>query len=101
FDDDKVSFTVETPNGYIINIDEDAQEIGIADEHGNLVLMDAEGITVESSADLNLRATGDVNIEGTNMTSKASSKFSADGGSGAELTSGGQAVIKGSLVAIN
>lgn len=101
FDDDLVSVKIETPNGNIISMSEDAGEISIEDENGNIILMGADGITIESAKDLILKAAGDVTIEGTNMTSKAASKFSADGGSGAELTSGGQAVIKGALVAIN
>lgn len=101
FDDELISVTIETPKGNVISLSEEDGEIGIADENGNVMTMNADGITIESAKDLILKAGGDVTIEGTNMTNKAASKFSADGGSGAELTSGGQAVIKGALVAIN
>ena len=40
-------------------------------------------------------------IEGTKISSAASDKYAAEGGSGAEVSSGGQTVIKGSMVAIN
>ena len=59
------------------------------------------GDWVDKDKDINLMAGGDINMEGTNMNNKASAKFAAEGGSGAELTSGGQAVIKGAMVAIN
>ena len=63
--------------------------------------MSADGIVIESAADLIMKASGDVTIEGTNLTSTAQSQYLAEGSAGAELSSGGQAVIKGALVAIN
>ena len=46
-------------------------------------------------------ADGDVEVEGTKINNKAADKYAAEGGSGAAVESGGQTVIKGSLVAIN
>ena len=73
----------------------------IEDMSGNLILMDPNGILIQSAKDLVLTADGDVEIQGTNIHNGANAKFSAEGGSGAAVESGGQTVIKGSLVAIN
>lgn len=101
FDDDKVSLTIETPAGKKVSIDEDAGVIQMEDENGNTVTMSSDGITLESGADVIIKASGDVKIEGTNVEAKANASFKAEGTSGAELSSSATAVLKGSLVQIN
>jgi len=101
FDDDKKSITLETPNGNKWILSDDDGCIQVEDENGNKVNLSQDGITFECNGDLKLKATGDVVIEGTNVEAKASAAFKAEGGSGAELTSNGQTVVKGSLVTIN
>jgi hypothetical protein len=63
--------------------------------------MNSDGITIESAKDLILKASGDVSIEGTGVEVKASAQLKAEGSAGAEVSSGGQTVISGSLVQIN
>lgn len=101
FNDDKISYTLETPAGKKITLDEDADVITIEDEHVNILTLNGDGITVESKGDISFKATGDVNIEGTNVNLKASAQFKAEGSSGAEVSSGAITVIKGSQVKIN
>jgi Rhs element Vgr protein len=101
FDDKKKSFTVETPAGKTMIIDDDAGEITVKDENNNKLVMSADGIVIESGKDLKMKAAGDVTIEGVNVTAKASASLKAEGGSGAEFKSGGQTVVKGSMVQIN
>ncbi|MDW3191826.1 MAG: type VI secretion system tip protein VgrG [Cytophagales bacterium] len=101
FDDDLISVTLETPKGNKMVLSEDEGGITMEDENGNKLVMSADGIMIESAADLIMKASGDVTIEGTNLTSTAQSQYLAEGSAGAELSSGGQAVIKGALVAIN
>jgi phage gp45-like len=101
FDDDKVSITTETPNGNKVILSEDEGSILIEDENGNKIELSSDGIKIESAADINIKATGDVNIEGVNINVKAQSQLKAEGSAGAELSSSGQAKVKGSLVMIN
>jgi len=101
FNDDKKTITIETPNGNIVKLSDEDGEISVKDESKNSLVMNADGITIESAADINIKATGDVNIEGTNISSAASAQFKAEGSAGAELSSGGQAVVKGAIVQIN
>jgi hypothetical protein len=63
--------------------------------------MSSDGIKMESAADINIKATGDVNIEGVNINVKAQAQFKAEGSAGAEMSTSGQAVVKGSIVMIN
>lgn len=101
FDDDKVVVTTETPNGNKIMLSEDEGKILIEDENGNKIEMSSDGIKMESPGDINIKATGDLNIEGMNINVKAQSQFKAEGSAGAEMSTSGQAVVKGSLVMIN
>lgn len=101
FDDDKKSVVIETPAGKIITLDEDADEIRLEDDHSNIITMNADGITIESAGDINITATGDVNIEGMNVGIVANAEFKAEGSAGAELSTSAIAVLKGSLVQIN
>ncbi len=101
FDDDKVAMTVVTPNGNTLVLSDDEGSIKISDENGNTVLLSSDGISLESAADVNIKASGDVNIEGTNVSLTASAECKAEGSAGAELSSGGSTTVKGSIVQIN
>lgn len=101
FNDDLKSITTETPNGNKIVLSEDEGSIVIEDENGNKIQMDSGGITIESAADIHIKATGDVNIEGVNINLKAQAQYKAEGSAGAEMSTSGQAVVKGSIVMIN
>jgi Rhs element Vgr protein len=101
FNDKENSLTLETKNGNMITLSDDAGAITIEDENGNKLAMDASGISLESAKDVTIKTSGDISIEGTNIALKASAQVSAEGGSGAELTTNAVCVVKGSLVKIN
>lgn len=102
FDDkDKIIYVQTADDKNKIRLDEKEQGIYIEDEHGNKIEMTSNGVTIESASDITLKAKGDVIVEGVNIEGKAKSNIAFDGKSGAELTSNGVAVLKGSLVQIN
>ena len=101
FDDDKKSITIETPAGKKMVLDEDAGSIVIEDDNSNVITIDDSGIAIESASDINMTASGDVNIEGTNVNITASAQFKAEGSAGVEMSSSATATLKGSLVQIN
>jgi Rhs element Vgr protein len=101
FNDEKVSLTIETPNGNKITISDDDGSIVVADENSNTITMDSSGVAIESQGDINIKAAGDVNIEGMNTSIKASAQYKAEGSAGVEMSSSATAVVKGSLVQIN
>ncbi|MCD6063678.1 MAG: vgrG [Flavipsychrobacter sp.] len=101
FDDEKKSITVETPGGNKITISDDAKGIELADQNGNSIKMDTEGITMESAKDVKVKAAGDIKIEGMNIEIKASISLKGEGSSSSALSSSGMTEIKGSLVSIN
>jgi uncharacterized protein involved in type VI secretion and phage assembly len=102
FDDEKKVISIETPNGNKLVISDEDKGLSMEDENGNKFMLNADGITMESAKDLIVKASsGDITLEGTNINIKASAQFKAEGSGGAEVSTSGQAVLKGSLVAIN
>ncbi len=101
FNDDTITYTIETPAGKKILIDEDQDVITLSDEHDNIICLNTDGITIESAGDINIKATGDLNMEGTNISVSASAELKGEGGSGTEISSSAITVIKGSQVQIN
>jgi Rhs element Vgr protein len=101
FNDDKKSVILETPKGKKITVDEDAGIIKIEDDFSNKITMDSAGIALETPKDITIKATGDVKIDGMNVTITANAQFKASGSAGAELSTGAIAKIQGSLVQIN
>lgn len=102
FDDEKKIITIETPSGNIVVLDEDMGGIKMEDQNGNKIIMDSSGILIESAKDIILKTTsGDVNMEGINVSAKAQSSLTVEGSASAEISSGGTATVKGSLVQIN
>ena len=101
FNDDKISYTLETPKGKKLILNEDEDVIKIEDEHSNVLTLNKDGISMESGKDIKIKAKGDVKIEGVNVSVKASAQFKAEGSSGSELKSGAVTVVKGSQVKIN
>ena len=101
FNDDKKSVILETPAGKKITVNEDAGVIKLEDENSNTITMNPDGIKIESGKDIILKATGDVKIDGTNITVTATAQFKASGNAGAEVSTGAIAILKGSMVQIN
>jgi Rhs element Vgr protein len=101
FDDDKKSINIETPGGNKIIITEDDKKIHLEDQNGNKITMNSDGITIESIKDIILKASNEVKAEGVNINVKGSAQTKVEGGSGAEISSGGSTNVKGSIVNIN
>jgi uncharacterized protein involved in type VI secretion and phage assembly len=101
FNDEKESFTVETPGGKKIRMDDEEGKIIIEDENGNQIVLDSEGIKYETQGDLTIKATGDLNLEGMNVNIKANSQLKGEGMGGAEISSSAILTLQGSLVNIN
>lgn len=101
FNDDKKSILIQTPAGNKVEITEEDKKIHLEDQNGNKLTMNSDGITIESTKDIILKASGDIKGEGTNIEMKASAAAKIEGGSGADFKSGGTTNLKGSMVNIN
>ena len=101
FDDEKKSYTLETPAGKKIIVDEDAGEIKIMDENQNQLVMDSNGITIQSNGKIEIKAQKDLKMEGLNVEMKAQAKFAAEASAAAEVKASGALTLKGATVMIN
>lgn len=101
FDDEKIAFSVETPKGNRLLLSEDEKGIALEDQNGNTIVMNDQGIMVESKKTLTLKAAQDVTIEGNNVNIKANAQLVAKGTASAEVSASGNTVIKGGMVQIN
>lgn len=110
FDDDKKILTAETPGGHSIVMDDDQKSITVTDLTGNTITMSDSGVAIDSTGTLDLTASGDISIsssggdvtiEGNNVTASGNMGATVKGGSTAEISSGGQTTVKGSMVMIN
>ena len=117
FDDDKIECWTETPAGNKLTFSDDQESITVQDQHGNKLIMEQGGITLESPKDIMIKATGkmdleatgaisiksdqDVSIQGLNVEAKANVGFKAEGSATAELKASGQTTVKGAIVMIN
>lgn len=102
-DDKKKIVTVETPGKNKIVIDDDKKSITLEDQNKNKIVMDDKGVLIDTPKDFVVNAKGKVTITGTKdvKAESKSGKIVAKGTSGAEVSSSGQTVIKGSLLKLN
>lgn len=101
FDDEKKTLKFATPGGNTILISDDKKGISFEDQNGNTIVMNDQGVTIESKKALTLKATQDVNMEGTNINIKANAQLKATGNASAEISASGNTVVKGAIVQIN
>lgn len=85
WNDDKVAHEISTPKGNKILISEDTKSITVLDQNQNKIEMSDSAISIEGSKDINIKATGNIKMEGINIESSAS----------------GINKLKGSLIQIN
>ncbi len=102
FDDDASIMLLSTPAGKSVTLDDDAGVVSISDENGNTLELSSSGIALTSDGDIQINAGGNLQLEGgINLEAKAGAQYKAEGSAGAEMSSSGITVIKGSLVQIN
>lgn len=102
FNDDTKVMQFETPAGNRITLSEADKAITLEDQNGNKIEMNADGIRVESTKALELKAGTEVKIEsGTALKVKGGTELKLEGTSGAEVSSTAITKIKGSMVQLN
>jgi Rhs element Vgr protein len=101
FDDEKKTLTLTTPGGNLLKLDDEAKGITLQDQHGNKIVLGQEGISLESSKAIILKATTDAKLSAQNVGLEAQAQLKATGAGGVELSSSATAVLKGATVMIN
>jgi uncharacterized protein involved in type VI secretion and phage assembly len=98
--------TIQTRVGHKIRLVDDATDpiIEIVDSKGNTTIKMEEKtmkITITSKGDIDLKATGNLNLEGMNVSVKAKGSLTAEAATTGSLKANGTLEIKGTMVNIN
>lgn len=116
FDEEKKVITVKTPGNRTFILDDDQKKITVDDSKTSIeisddgikfstpkdVTFDVKGnFNVDAKGGINLKTTGDLKGEGTNVQFAAKVGFKANGSATAELSASGQTTVKGGMVMIN
>ncbi len=101
FNDDKKSVHIETPGNRVFELNDDENSITVQDANGNKMVIDNNGISVESATDLTIKGGSSVSISAPQISIKADGTLSAEASGSTKISSDGITEIKGSLVKIN
>jgi uncharacterized protein involved in type VI secretion and phage assembly len=125
FDDQKKALTIKTPGGNQIVLTDEEQAINIADQNGNKINLNAEGISMQSPANIEIKADAEVTISGTagvtisteaeasisgeagvsisglEVSISGETEFSASGGAEVSISAGGELMLNGAMIMIN
>ena len=99
FDDEHRIISILTPTA-TIQLDDNSGKITLKNEE-NLVELSADGIKMETQKDIKIKAAGNIDLEGINITLIANTELSVEGKTSTKVTSAGSTVIKGTIVQIN
>jgi Rhs element Vgr protein len=69
-DDTKAKLLIETPAANRIVLDDDAETIQVADQHGNSIKLSKDGIEIKSAKDVKIEGRGNVEIKGQKVDVK-------------------------------
>jgi Rhs element Vgr protein len=102
FNDDQKMMQWETPAGNKIVLSDANKAIQLEDQNGNKITMNNDGITIESSKAIALKAGTEVKLEsGTAFSAKGGTELKLEGTSGVEVSSTAITKVKGSLIQLN
>ncbi|MGJ5179581.1 type VI secretion system tip protein VgrG [Bradyrhizobium oligotrophicum] len=64
---DKPAITISTPGGRTVILDDKGESITLSDKNDNKLILNAKGITIDSSQDLVIQAKGAITIKGSTI----------------------------------
>lgn len=98
-DQGKASVYIETANKNRILLDDEAETVSLADQHGNVITMDENGVTIESIKDIRLKAAGKLAVKcDEDAVVESGGKSEIKSGADLKLEASGKTEIKGSSV---
>lgn len=102
FDDDQKVLAIDTPAGNSLKLSEADKSIVLADQNGNKITLDADGVHIESAKALEMKGGTEVKLEsGTSFSAKGGTDLKLEGSTQAEISSSATTKVSGSIVQIN
>lgn len=99
--DEKKVMQLRTPGGNKITLGDDDKAVKIEDQNGNKIELTKDGITIESSKALKLKAGTELSLEASSSLEASALELKLEGSTSAELSSSSTTIVKGGLVKIN
>ncbi|MCC8096167.1 MAG: hypothetical protein LIP05_12905 [Tannerellaceae bacterium] len=117
FDEKDKNITIRTPGENTILISDKDKSILLEDQHKNKIRMDQNGIRIDSTGNMTLKAKKNITLEagagirqaaqsdiectGMNIEAKPYAALTIKGNTKSEVSASGQTIIKGAMVMIN
>lgn len=117
FNEEDQTITLQTPGKNLIRISDKEKGIQLTDQHKNKLVMNQDGILIESfkeltfkaktnividaGVNLDVKAKSNVGIKGSSIEAAAQNQVTVKGNAKAELSASGQTIVKGAMVMIN
>jgi len=99
-DDTNKKIEIKTNGGHTVTLDDNGKKI-IIESSGDLEIKSPQNIKLQAGANLEMKATSDVKIEGLNVDVAAKVGATVKGNATAEISASGNTTIKGAMVQIN
>lgn len=100
--DEKKSMHLATPAGQEVLLSDDEKGITLKDQHGNRIVLNQDGIVIESATALQLKTGTTLAVDaGSSLGLKAAADLKLEGTAGAELSSTAITTVKGSMLQLN
>lgn len=101
FDDEQKCLRIETPGSRVLEMDDDSGTVSVKDANGNKIVMDSNGVTIESAKNLVLKAAKTVSLSAPQVSIKADAAMLVEASGSTTVKSSGITEIKGAMVKIN
>lgn len=102
FDEEKKEILIQTPANNELVLSDDDQMLSLKDQNGNSIQLSADGIAINSIANIQINAgEGNISISGREVSANATSELSLSADASASLSASAEVSINGALVMIN
>ncbi len=96
FNDETKVLSLETPAGNTIALSEEDKGITIEDQNGNKIVLDADGIRIESQKAISIKSGAELGVEsGTSLEIKGGTEVKVEAAAAAEIKGGTEIKLSG------
>ncbi len=101
-DDKNCELILTTSNENKLSLNDSQQGVTLSDENGNRLILNSDGIQIESASNINLTASGAIKLEASSdVEIAAGASLKAEGSGGVDVSSSAITNITGSLIKLN
>ena len=99
FDDEEKSLMIQSNAGKSITINDKKGELSAVHENGNMVVMNKQGILIDSKDKMELKCSGELDIDANKISLKSTSQIQINGAT-VDIQGSGTTEVKGGTTAV-